>query len=128
MWRPPWSLPRGSTRHKGRALVQLLFPLCGQPLKTEGASSGSVPLLSARLLRTRRTCSLGCHSLLLQLWGTGAWARGQGLPLWTQIKLSDLNSFSLQNVLGGLGGQIWVFLLMLLLERAKYTSLQISQK
>lgn len=48
-------------------------------------------------------------------WGLGG---GQGLPLWTQIKPSDLDSFSLQKVLGQLGGQTLVFLLMSLLERA----------
>lgn len=63
-----------------------------------------LPPSPLRLRRTRTGSPRLPLSLLLQLEGAGAWAEDQGLPLWTQIKLSDLNSFSLQNVLGG-GGE-----------------------
>lgn len=36
MWRPPGGLLRGGTCHEDRALVQLLLPLPGQPLKGAG--------------------------------------------------------------------------------------------
>ena len=81
MWRPPGGLLRGGTSHKGRALVQLLLPLPGQPLKGAGLPLDLSPPFSRLPGGRGGLVLLCCHSpSLLQLLGPGAWGAAKTFP------------------------------------------------
>lgn len=79
MWRPPGGLFREGSRHKDRALVQLLLP--GQPLKTAGLPLDLPPsfLQAAWRRGAGRLCS-SVFPLSLPPPASGAWDVARAFP------------------------------------------------
>lgn len=99
MWRPPGGLFREGSRHKDRALVQLLLP--AQPLKRAG-----LPLdLPPSFLQAAWRAGAG-RPPSSSLGGLG---RGQGLSLWTQIKPVTSTPSLCKRFLGGWEDKYWCF-------------------